>query len=635
MCGIAAVIEAGSQVERSTLIAMGDRVAHRGPDGSGTWVAPAGAMAVGLAHRRLAIVDLSEQGRQPMISPDGRVVLVYNGMLYNFVELRNELEAQGAAFRTSCDTEVLLTAYLTWGAGMLPRLNGMFAFAIYDGRTETVLVARDRFGEKPLYVTELPGGGLAVASEVKALLAHPHVRSVVDEQALSAWFTSGFLPPGHRVLFEGVDEFPAATAMTFDLRSKSRQLRRYWTPDYDSVHDDLSLREASDELAARLDRSVRLRMRSDVPVGALLSGGQDSSAIVAALWEHIEDPAALTVYSARFDDDPAIDEGPAIDTMLGRSPFPSRAVHPSAEGLADAFDRLLWHHEQPVGGASMFLEWAVLHDARSSGSIVMLDGQGADELLGGYEYYFPRRQLDLLEQGEEHLLDRETRRYRQRLAAAATDVPGAERRFSDASLDPDRLLHLRRSLDRATAQTALDNMPTGAGYFRRQLAQGLLHDMLPLQLHSADRNAMAFGIETRFPFLDYDLVDWAIALPDEYLVAHGWMKYLLRTATWRRLPEAIRWRRDKVGFMAPQDAWLAGPLADWAHELLSSGPVTERPEYRNQKIARRWREHRQGKSNHSDLLWRFLAANRWLQMFDHGAWSGPSAGAAEQRLRAA
>ena len=652
MCGIAAVIDAERPVDPATMDRMRDRLAHRGPDDAGTWIAPRGRMSVGLGSRRLKILDLSDAGHQPMLALDGQVAITFNGLLYNFVELREELEREGMSFRTRCDTEVLLAAYLAWGREFVPRLNGMFAFAIYDARSESVLVARDRFGEKPLYSARLPEGGWAFASEIKALLAHPRIDTAVDQVALTAFIESGHMPLDRRVLFAGVEEFPAAHAMSIDCRNGAVRTWRYWTPDYGEVDTGLGVREASDELARHLDRSVAMRLRADVPIGAFLSGGLDSSTIVGALWEQLDDPAALTVYSARFDDDPSISEGPFMDAVLRERSFPLHPVSPEPELLADSLDRLLWHHEQPIPSASMFLEWEVLRHARESGRIVMLDGQGADELLAGYEHFFRWRQLDLATRGETGGLRAETARYRARLAGAAEDYPEAARRFADQSIGDDELELYARQARRAefpppAPEDLLPGVPRGpqsgfvvrrlarlpgfggvadrraAGscHLRQRLARAMLYESLPRQLHSADRNAMAFGIETRFPFLDYELVDWAVHLPDELLIRWGWHKYVLRTAAWRRIPEAVRWRRDKVGFMPPQDAWLRGPLRDWAQDLLLAGPIVERPEYARFDVPRLWHEHRDRAANHSDVLWRFLSANRWLQMYEEAAWT--------------
>ena len=652
MCGIAAVIDAEGPVDAATIDRMRDRLAHRGPDDAGRWVGPLGRMSVALGSRRLKILDLSDAGHQPMFALDGRVAIIFNGLLYNFVELRAELEREGMSFHTSCDTEVLLGAYVAWGRNFVRRLNGMYALVIYDARSESVLVARDRFGEKPLYSTRLPGGGWAFGSEMKALLAHPRVQAEVDEVALSAWINSGHMPIDRRVLFAGIEEFPAAHALEIDCRSGSTRSWRYWTPDYGDVDTGISVREATDQLARHLERSVDMRLRADVPIGAFLSGGLDSSAIVGELWEQLADPSRLTVFSARFDDDPSISEGPFMDAVLREKRFDMHPVSPDPELLAESLDRLIWHHEQPIPSASMFLEWEVLRNARESGKVVMLDGQGADELLAGYEYFFRWRQLDLVMRGEDEQLREETARYRRRLLGAAEDYPEAARRFTDQSISDEELAEYARQARRAEfpppgREDLLPGVPTSARsgfvvrrasrlpgmsglarrrgaearYFRQRLARGMLYESLPRQLHSADRNAMAFGIETRFPFLDYELVDWAVHLPDEFLVRWGWHKYVLRTAVWKRVPEAVRWRRDKVGFQPPQDAWLRGPLREWSNEMLTTGPITERPEYAAFEVPRLWQEHCDGSANHSDTLWRFLSANRWMQMYDESAWS--------------
>src|ERR1700674_5395412 len=284
MCGI--VVVAGEKIDTSVLNRMRDRLAHRGPDGARSWSSADGG-AISLGHRRLAIIDLSTAADQPMLSRDGRLVIVYNGEVYNYIELREELRARGHVFRTESDTEVLLTAYEEWGADFLLRLNGMFAFALWDGRQRRLLLARDRFGEKPLFYSRLARGGIAFASEAKALFAHPHIHPAVDEDVLRSYIDGHYYESEEPTLFKGVQRLPGGHAMTVDEAGQITRSWRYWTLDLSPAQAVPSSTytykegEAVDEFRHLLERSVSMRLRSDVPVGTSLSGGLDSSTVVA------------------------------------------------------------------------------------------------------------------------------------------------------------------------------------------------------------------------------------------------------------------------------------------------------------------------------------------------------------------
>lgn len=622
MCGIVAVIDPRGPVAPHVLAAMRDRLAHRGPDGAGLWTGESGRAGVGLGHRRLAILDLTDASAQPMASPDGRYQLVYNGEVYNYVELRAELEQAGHAFRTTGDTEVLLAAYARWGAGCLERLNGMFAFAVWDTVERRLFAARDRFGEKPLFWAPLEGGGVALASEIKALLAHPRLPAAAREDLVTRFAAGGYREDGPDTLFQGVWRLPPAHALEVDAAGQVTRTWRYWVPDPLRVREGYEPRRAVEEFRALLERSVRLRLRADVPVGSSLSGGLDSSTLVCLLAGLRGDAGFVQrTFSARFDDDPTISEGAEIDAVVRRAGAEAHAVVPTPEGFMRESRELHWHQEEPFLSASIYLQWCVARLARERGTTILIDGQGADELLGGYQSYFFLRQLDLMDQGRWLTLASETARLSWRLLRVAARYREVRRRF-----DPMLALALR-SLARAwwAPVPPADYFvgvppPVRGARLRGKMAEALQYNNLPTLLRYADRNAMAFSREPRLPFLDVDLVDFCLGLPDEAFVGDGWQKLILRRAGEGLLPPEIQWRAEKVGYVAPQDRWLRGPMRAWARERLLDGPVRDVAGHSPADLEAAWRSHQAGAADLSWTIWRWVSLSEWLSLLREGAW---------------
>jgi asparagine synthase (glutamine-hydrolysing) len=625
VCGFVAVV-APEGIAPDVLDAMRDRLAHRGPDGARSWLTRTPRASVGLGHRRLSIIDLSQAADQPMFDRSGAVALVYNGEIYNYLELREELAGGGYGFSTQSDTEVLLAAYERWGTDCLARLNGMFAFALWDGRRSELFVARDRFGEKPLFHTRLPGGGFACASEMKALFAHPDVAVAPRESAVRSYVEGRYYEDGPETMFDGIARLMPAHAMIVgDDGSVSRRWR-YWTPEYGPADEGFDEGAAVERFRTLLERSVRMRLRSDVPVGTSLSGGLDSSTIVCLLAAERMQTPTLTqnAFSGRFDDvDPTLSEGPYVDLAVERARVRGHSVTPTALGLAEESERLHWHQEEPFLSASIYLQWCVMRLAHEHDTTVLLDGQGADELLAGYQYYFPSYQLDLVDRRQFGRLLRESLAFRRRLVRASRGYADSRRRFDhEVALGARGLAAAWRSNRRNVSHGAYEEgvPPAVPGMrLRRTIAEALQYNSLPMLLRYADRNGMAFSRETRFPFLDHELVDWCVTLPDRAFIRDGWQKHILRQAAPDNLPPEIRWRVDKVGYAAPLDLWLRGGLHDWARERLFAGPIVDLEGYARASLRELWHRHLAGE-NHSWALWRWISLNEWFALVDSGAW---------------
>ncbi|WP_431098429.1 asparagine synthase (glutamine-hydrolyzing) [Polaromonas aquatica] len=627
MCGLVTVIGPAPSLSDAMIGAMRDRLAHRGPDGAGLVVKHLGAMSIAMAHRRLSIIDLTEAASQPMTSDDGRLTIVFNGEIYNYIELRAQLQAEGVSFRTSSDTEVLLACYRHWGAECLSRLNGMFAFVILDEGKGQVIVARDRFGEKPLFFSRVDEGGVAFASEIKALFAHPRIAARVNPKVVEKYTAGTYHEDSAETMFLDVYRVLPATAMILDSTGQVLRSWRYWIPDYGQVADPAPIEQKIEEFSALFERSLRLRLRADVPVGTSLSGGLDSSMIAGSLSRMRLQGTALTQnsFSARFDADPSLSEGEFIDLVVDHTGVNSHSVSPTPTGLMSESRALHWHQEEPFLSASIYLQWCVARCARANATTVLLDGQGADEILAGYQYYFRSHQLDLAEKFRWRDLFNETRLFDARLRSASEKYPDSARRFNhQVSLSAIRLVHalaFRAPRAHAGHYEIGVPLPQRGMRLKRQLAEAVQYNSLPALLRYADRNSMAFGLESRLPFLDYELVDWCIRQPEDVLIRDGWQKYVMRRAGEGLLPSQVQWRADKVGYAAPLDIWLRGEIKDWAHSMLFSGSLHELAGFDAAEVSRMWDMHQSGRANLSWALWRWISLGEWLSMHDEGVWS--------------
>ncbi len=626
MCGIVAIISGRQAIDPQLLSAMRDALAHRGPDAATQWMDG----GVGLAHRRLAVIDTTEGGAQPMHGEDGALVLVFNGEIYNYLELREQLRAKGRVFHTQSDTEVLLQALAEWGEDALPRLNGMFAFALWNRRTRQLLVARDRFGEKPLFLTHLPEGGVAVASEIKALLRNPSVSDETDPQTLSQYTGAAYNEDGDNTLFRAIRRHPAASASVYDEQGQMLRRWRYWTPDYMAIDERISEDDAVERFQELFERSIRMRLRADVKIGSSLSGGLDSSIIVGLIAGERNRGSnfAQDTFSACFPDDPTMSEGAFIDDVVAMTGVKSHVVSPDPLKLIEESRALHWHQEEPFLSASIYLQWCVARLAKENGAIVQLDGQGADELLGGYQYWFKSHQTDLLDQGRFDEAISTTRAFTARLQAAASLYADSSRRFNAATAYTEAELEAMKGetqwLYKGPWQDGLPPALPGLRV-RRLMAESVQYNSLPMLLRYADRNSMAFSREARLPFLDYDLADFCISLPDRHFFHDGWQKNILRRAAEGHVPDSVRWRADKVGYAAPLDLWMRGSMKDWCYERVFEGEVTRLPNYDGPALKALWDQHQAGAANNSWSMWRWISLSEWMDVGRDGGWRrGPN-----------
>lgn len=649
MCGITALYEPAAPAWLPEITqAMTRVVRHRGPDGEGfaffqpsenklIAVAsdetpqgvtgerrPPAGCTLGLGHRRLSILDLTVAGHQPMPGTDAWIT--YNGEIYNYAELRTELAALGHTFHSGTDTEVILAAWREWGEGCLARFNGMFAFVLFDRRRRRLFAARDRFGVKPLYLWPTPGGGLALASEIKQFTVHPGWRAQANGQRVYDFLNWGISDHTRETMFAGVRQLRGGEFLSSPLASLPTASGQRWY-EVHGVPFAGDLAAAGARFRELLDDSVRLRLRADVPVGSCLSGGLDSSSIVCAMRAQLGERAARTqnVFSA-YSDVARFDERGFIQEVAQAADVRAHHTIPDPDALGRELDALAWHQDEPFGSTSIYAQWCVFRLAREQGVTVMLDGQGADEALGGYLGYFGPRLAGLLRGGSLLTFWREAAAVRQlhgqswglqaKLLAHELLPQGIAdqlRRMSGHAVDAPDFLNLTRL-------GATPGSPhRGAVDLRdpvRSLSIAQLTSLnLPMLLHWEDRDSMAHGVEARLPFLDYRLVEFCLGLPEAFKLSDGWTKRVLREGMRERLPERVRLRRDKLGFATAEEVWMRGERREsflrQVDEAIdaSAGVLTPAAKRKAERMLK-------GDEPFGFLAWRFISYGRWLRRFN-------------------
>jgi len=590
MCGIAGYLSMGPvPVTIDKLHAMADIMQHRGPDGSGFWIGE--GRNIGLAHRRLSIIDLSERGAQPMHFAEGRYTITFNGEIYNYLEVRAVLEKNGVQFRTETDTEVVLAAFAEKGPACLQDFDGMFAFAIWDAVERRLFCARDRFGEKPFFYIHTPGI-FAFASEMKALFASCFVRPTPDMDALVRYLAyNTIVSSSHpdQTSYEGVLQLKPAHYCIVSAKGE-RQEFCYWRIGGQRSHDTEEV--AAEKVFHLLKQSVARRRRADVPVGSSLSGGLDSSSIVLLIDQLKGEAQTQNTFSARFANFEK-DEGKYMEAVIERCRVSPHFTWPGPDELANRLEKIFWHQEEPFGSASIVVQDQVMALARQHGTIVLLDGQGPDEMLGGYFYFYTKYYLRDLYRRDRAAFHRERAAlqkvtgldtgagplmaFRAFFPGVSNEVKGWAKKAAllvnpeATSLQPDLW---RRAL-------SLDDPFRQSDTVEGQLFQASFSDSLPQLLRFADRNSMAHSLEVRLPYLERELAEYLFSLPIEMKLHGGWTKYILRKAMEPLLPSEITWRRDKIGYEPPQQRWLEHPilkekLAD-AINLLKQEKIIRKP----------------------------------------------------------
>lgn len=623
MCGIAGII-CQSTINAAELRGMAAIQAHRGPDGEGVWLDS--DKHVGLAHRRLSILDLSERAAQPMADHSGRFVITFNGEVYNYLEVRAELLSLRHIFRSESDTEVLLEAYKAWGTKCLDRLNGMFSFVLYDSVRGVLFCARDRYGEKP-FLYSFGKNFFAFASEYKSLLQHPDIPLDYDEWRLlrAAHNASNGLDADRQTVFNAVQQLLPGEVMEVDVRTLAHKIWRYWQIEPGPLREVTDEREVFNEFRELLTDSVRLRLRSDVPVGSCLSGGLDSSAIVCIVRQLLGDDAPYNTFTGRFPGTSA-DEWSYAEQVIQATGVLSHVTVPTVGRFMADLPEFIWYNELPVGSSSQFAQWCVFQLAKERGVTVLLDGQGADETLGGYEQYFARYVEALRECGDRKRFERELPLIRERYPLALTPpARGLRDRL------PFRLRHLLSNrfglgtsllyglrpevAEKVAQQNSLPRKP-GLDSLANALEQDSFGRFLTTLLRYGDRNSMAHSREVRLPFCDHRIAEFVFRLPPHLLMGEVQTKRLLRESMRGILPEPIRTRWNKQGFRPPQDRWFQTPeFIQLVRHTFSGDTFQESPFWLAQWWSHALDRVEEGALGLGWTLWSPFIVEQWKQYF--------------------
>jgi asparagine synthase (glutamine-hydrolysing) len=596
---------------------MNDMIAHRGPDGNKAAFFTTRGMssedsdwAVGFGHLRLSIIDLDSTGDQPMSYDNQSLWIIFNGEIYNYVELKQVLEADGLAFNSTSDTEVILAAYHKWGTACFERLRGMWGLIIYDRKRGKLIASRDRMGIKPLYYFQ-HNGYIAFASEIKQFLALPEFTPRADKAVIKEYLNTGF-EVNNRTFFENVVPLLPGTFMEIEVRDPLATVSKsYWNPETIVPDvDDYDL--ASGRFAEEFRRGVSIHLRSDVPVGCQLSGGVDSSAVFALMQKEYKVQHHVHSFTVRF---PGYekDETPFVDKILAGTGAVPHFTTPDAATFLDDLKEFIWHHDEPVGSFAHYAGFALAKLIRSNHIKVVLNGQGGDEILGGYWQQYFSYLFSLTRRGNfaslaGHFVNALASHGNEELV---TQVPAMLRRYRSRN---------RAKPFRFTPQFEKEPpLHFYGNYFNMSESARRVFDIrnliLPRLLKWDDRNLMAFGVEGRYPFLDHRVIETALSFNTKTLYKDGWTKYPLRMAMRDTIPKDIYFRKSKWGFETPQQNWLAGPLKPAMYEWANRDKPLDDIIRRDDTGAIRDKFMSGRKLEDAQMLLRLFLLDQWLQIF--------------------
>ncbi len=619
MCGIAGYYNFKGDVNRERFEKMIDIIAHRGPDDRGSFY----RQGLALGHRRLSIVDLSRDGHQPFFYQN-RYVMVFNGEIYNYRELKKELVEKGYQFKSQTDTEVLMASYDCWGKECVQRLNGMWAFAILDQEKEEIYCSRDRYGVKPFYYY-IDKTQFIFGSEIKQILYMIDSKPIANKKRLMEFLVCGDQDFTTETMFQDIMQLRGGQELIFHLKTNEIQFNKYYDIERKNIYSR-SYNENCKIFKNAFEKSVKLRMRADVPVGYCLSGGLDSSAIVSVANRLVigSGKGEQHAISSCFEDK-AYDEQEYIDEVVRGTNIYSHKIYPDGTRLFDEVDKIIWHMDEPFGSTSIYAQWNVFREAKKNGLTVMLDGQGADEQLAGYSAFYGVYFANLLKRFKMITFLRELNNYRKLRAStekylnawvtvlssiASAYIPSrlhsaiSKRYITSMGLPfaPEQLKEVYENRD---------IYPLGNG--RQYIIDSMQCGMQAL-LHFEDRNSMAFSIESRVPFLDYELVESIFEMPFEHKIRKGVTKAVLRDGLKDILPEKIRTRYSKLGFTTPEDKWINEHYEQYREELENAcealAPLLDR------KMVMAWFDKNKGKVARGNfMVWRIICAGRWARLF--------------------
>ena len=566
MCGISGIIYKNNQVVKKEEIKnINDLISHRGPDDEGFYFGNNFAFG----HRRLSILDLSSDGHQPMHYLD-RYTMTYNGEVYNYLEIREELEKEGYSFQSNTDTEVILASYDKWGEDCVNQFNGMWAFAIYDKEKEIIFCSRDRFGIKPFYYTEVDNKFI-FGSEIKQLLEF-YNENYVNETILVDYLMYGLEEHTNETFFKNIYKLEQSHNLIYNLKTNKTNIYKYFGLEFEKRLDNLSEEESISEIKEKLENAIELRLRSDVTVGTCLSGGLDSSSIAAiASKKYFEMTGKQFMAIHAKSIEKKTDESHFAREVTLHCNLNMIEVEPQLDDITNSVEEVIYTQEEPFGGPSIFMQYFVMKKAKENGCTVMLDGQGGDETLFGYESYYSTYFATLLSQLR-------ISKYMKEIISIPTFKTSKKKIFRDSFIlilrnnlsSLEEFVRRRKTFIKVKNSRKRLNHLFSFTSFKNFQKRELMQRNLPHLLRYEDKNSMRHSVETRLPFIDYRFIQSALSINDEIKVKNGYLKYLLRKVVNDILPQSIVWRTNKFGFEAPTDMWIESHKKTMIHEIKKS-----------------------------------------------------------------
>ncbi len=602
MCGICGILGDGAGKKINEVKSMMDVLIHRGPDGEGIY----SDHQVCFGHRRLKIIDLTENARQPMTNEDESIILVYNGEIYNYLELKKQLKKKGYKFKSSSDTEVLIHAYEEWGKDCLAKFNGMFVFALYDKNRNIVFIARDRFGIKPLYWIK-KNGFFYFASEIKALLQINDIIASVNDDMVFDYLVFARVDHTENTFFNDIYRLKPGNFILY--KDGGSRINQWWKL--------VENKGKKGDFLKYLDDSVELRLRSDVPLGSSLSGGLDSSSIVTILQKKLNNNQ-IHSFSAVYDEKWEKNENKYIDLLIKHLGLSAKKVTPTLKMFLNDIDQFIYHQEEPFGSIGIYAAWKVIELARKNNITVLLNGQGGDEILAGYPYFTTYYLRELIRDRRIYRFIKEALLYIKRerdfyalkllvflglsqklkRKALITKIPVINQDFFNETIGKSRVI--KEFLDARDLNDAIV----------KHLEYKLEH-----LLRYEDRNSMAFSVESRLPFLDFRLVEYMISQPAEIKIKDGIQKIALRESMIKLLPDQIRLREDKVGFEIPENEWLQNNGLKKFFKKYVNRKMRTIKYYQPEKLEKIVTNYLSGQEGNERLLWRILNLELWYRKF--------------------
>lgn len=591
---------------------MNQSLYHRGPDSEGCFT----DQYVSLGHRRLAIIDLSDNGAQPMFNDDKSLAIVFNGEIYNYKEIREILVNAGLTFFSDSDTEVLLKAYQYWGIDCLSRLNGMFSFCIYDLKRNQLFLARDRFGVKPLYYHK-SDKKFIFASEIKAILCHD-IERIPNDKLIFDYLVYNIVDHSDETFFMNIRKIPKNHYAIYDLKTGDLSIKKYWDIETFIKEQPISYNQAVDTIRDILFDSVRIRLRSDVPVGSCFSGGIDSSTILSMMMMTTKDVSNISTFSAVYPNF-IRDESKYIDMQIQKFSIQNFKTEPDCKKILKNLNSFVHHQEEPTRSMSQFAQYCVMELAHEHGYKVLLDGQGSDEIFAGYHYFYGTYFYELLYHLKWFTLAKEMYSFMKNVHSFV----GLKSLI--IQLTPKQIiLQLFRKRAKIINLTFFKTFKSESQYyyafFDNNSLKGAIKHHVNMRLEELlkweDRNSMAFSVETRLPFLDYRLVQFVLSLPSSYIISHGTTKKILRDAIEGIVDDRIVNRKDKIGFDVPEDDWLRNDeIKHFVEDLISSETFKRRKYFDHESVQQQFNLHTRRKINTGMKIWQCVFLELWLREY--------------------